>query len=241
MAGSGRGAGSGLGSGFGAGGGGGAIAGFVSGAGAGSGGGNCRRFRPDHRRHLPDGFFGARLHGRQVGFSHPQGGGGRWSDPGPLAFLPAGHDGRAAFQGAHHVILDARTGPNLNAAGQDAVAFDEILVQPQVNAVGRRDGGPVALGLRYKQHFAAGGLADRRGGRGRLAVDGVEAAETCMRDSAEAAAAAAKNAAATAVPEIHFMCGSLAAGGGGFNPNSNQGRAGFAIAFEGGLGNMRTP
>lgn len=79
--------------------------------------------------------------GLESGGEHVDRGGGGRRDLEPVALLGDLEDGRAAGEGAGDVMLQAGTRAELYGFGDDAVAFDEILVEPKTDAVGGLDGG----------------------------------------------------------------------------------------------------
>ena len=99
----------------------------------------------------------------QVRFFHPYGGGRGRADLTPFAFFAARHDRRATLQRANDIILNARPGAELDASGDHPVAFNKVFVQPQADAVGRRQGRPVAFHPADKQNFAHVGAAEPLG------------------------------------------------------------------------------
>ena len=54
----------------------------------------------------------------------------------------------APLESADDIMLDAGAGAHLDALGDDAIAFDEIFVEPDVQPIRRSNGDPIALGAR---------------------------------------------------------------------------------------------
>ena len=129
-------------------------------------GGGRRRSRDGSGGHFLDGSGGREDFGKVVHLD-PDGCGRGGSDLAPFAIFAAGHDGRTPFKGAHHIVLNARAGADLDAARDDAVALDKVLVEPKAEPVGRGDGCPVAIHPGYEQDFAGRELSNPMGvGRG---------------------------------------------------------------------------
>ena len=99
---------------------------------------------------------------RKVLFLHPQCDGRRRRNPAPVAFFAARSDRRAARKGSHYRVLDAGAGADLDAFRDNLVAFDEVLVDPQIQPVGRGDGGPVAFRAHHGNAVAGLKTADLR-------------------------------------------------------------------------------